>query len=866
VAGSLYVQNFKKRSFVALLLSFVVLFGLISSVIAKPAQAKTVRLALVSSLEGDVTVKKGGGSKIYDAYANMSLNQGDTLYTGSNSSVVLDVSNGDSEITIGADSEFNISDLAGGNAKKSKLKMWAGSMWVKVKSLAGSNDEFEVETPTAVMGVRGTQFFVGVNPNTGKTTMAVGAGKVAASVVTYNQDGSAQQNTKTLILPTQQITLDSRDEVKDLSLKVEPIDIDAIVNSSSGKVIEAIVKNKQSIDDENAQFIEDQKKKLEQGQKDDNSNFSIKDLNELNKITKNLDNLVGNIVITAIDNKVIDKDKIQKVIDEANNKITDPAKKLDLDKVVPLDKAVGFDPEKEKLRQQLLEQLQAGIKKSEEERKKQEEDLRKLLEAALKQAEEQAMKMAELNKKAASDAAAKAEAIFKENLSDADKTKFEAEKKKQSTTPSTSQSTSPSTGSEPSSDSSPSPTGDVKINKNDSSTSFKTVELDIVSTTATQMSISEESTPATDNWEPLTAKKTITFSSDAAGTKRVYVKFKNAEGTTSLAAATDDINYVIPTITAVSSIVNSNSIYFTATAYNAKQFLLSESSTFASAPPQDYVASQTIPFTLSNGNGSKTVYARFIDGTGNTSDAAPVVVTLDKPLPGTPVVNPVYASDNYVTGTATANTAIKVKIGLEQFEGSSGSSGHFSVSIPSQVAGTKLSIIAMPILTGDTPSAAVSVTVIRLPDVKLTLSTPSQTVGLPFDLDISMSDFDTLNEFYAVEIHLLYSPVIDFDEVKTAGTIFTEANSVDNAREFEDLTHNKELVYVITNYGDTNNITAFSGPKKLVTLQFKPNDVGSSSIEVGYIKIVRKDGNEILKYNKDSIDPVPLAVIGGGVS
>lgn len=305
--GSLYVQSFKTRSFVALLLSFVVLFGLISSVIAKPAQAKTVRLALVSSLEGDVTVKKGGGSKIYDAYANMSLNQGDTLYTGSNSSVVLDVSSGDSEITIGADSEFNITDLAGGNAKKSKLKMWAGSIWVKVKSLVGSNDEFDVETPTAVMGVRGTQFFVGVNPNMGKTTMAVGAGKVAASVVTYNPDGSAQQDKETLILPTQQITLNSRDEVKDLSLKVEPIDINSIVNSSSDKIIEAIVKNKQSIDDENAQFIENEKKKLEQGQKDSNSNFTINNINDLNKIAMNLDNLVGNIAKTAIDNKRLTK-------------------------------------------------------------------------------------------------------------------------------------------------------------------------------------------------------------------------------------------------------------------------------------------------------------------------------------------------------------------------------------------------------------------------------------------------------------------------------------------------------------------------------------------------------------------------------
>lgn len=86
----------------------------------------------------------------------MSLNQGDTVYTGANSSVTLNLSSGDADVTLGENAEINVSDLnsSDGN-KKSKLKVWAGSLWVKVKSLAGSNDEFEVETPTAVMGVRG---------------------------------------------------------------------------------------------------------------------------------------------------------------------------------------------------------------------------------------------------------------------------------------------------------------------------------------------------------------------------------------------------------------------------------------------------------------------------------------------------------------------------------------------------------------------------------------------------------------------------------------------------------------------------------------------------------------------------------------
>ena len=158
-----------KKSFLSLILSFSLLFGSLSVLIVKPVDAKTVRVAIISKLSGNVTVKKGGGSKIYDAYNNMSLNQGDTVYTGDNSSVTLKLSNGDADVTLSGNAELNVSDLNSSNGnKKSKLKVWAGSIWVKVKSLAGVDDEFEVETPTAVMGVRGTQFYVFVDPATGQ--------------------------------------------------------------------------------------------------------------------------------------------------------------------------------------------------------------------------------------------------------------------------------------------------------------------------------------------------------------------------------------------------------------------------------------------------------------------------------------------------------------------------------------------------------------------------------------------------------------------------------------------------------------------------------------------------------------------------
>ncbi|MFD0695818.1 Ig-like domain-containing protein [Paenibacillus sp. GCM10027628] len=407
-------MQFSKKSFFSLFVCFCMLFSLLSTLLAKPVDAKTVRVAVIASLSGDVTVKKGGGSKTYDAYENMSLNQGDTLYTGADSSVTLNLSNGDSDVTLGDNAELNVSDLNSSNgSKKSKLKIWAGSMWVKVKSLAGTNDEFEVETPTAVMGVRGTQFFVGVDPHTGKIKMAVGAGRVSATTVTADED-SLQTAKITYLYPTQQISLDSRDEVNDPSLKVSFIDLEGFIQDASPEIIKAIIENKAQIDKENDEFIAQKKKELENGGGNaEQTDFTVKDQAALDKVKQNLDNLVGNIAKKAVADNKISKSDMDKLIEKANEKISDPAKKLDLDKVKELDQTAGVDPDKEKKKQEELKKLEAEkVKKQQEEALKLAE-IKQKLDSILKAAEEAKKKIEEANKQAAADAQAKAEKALK---------------------------------------------------------------------------------------------------------------------------------------------------------------------------------------------------------------------------------------------------------------------------------------------------------------------------------------------------------------------------------------------------------------------------------------------------------------------
>lgn len=401
-----------KKSFISVLLSFSLVFSLVSVLLVKPVDAKTVRVAIISALSGDVTIKKGGGSKTYDAYESMSLNQGDTVYTGDSSSVTLNLASGDADVTLGDNAELNVSDLNSANGnKKSKLKVWAGSMWVKVKSLAGADDEFEVETPTAVMGVRGTQFFVSVDPVSGKTKMAVGSGRVSATTVTSSSE-ETQTTTFTYVNPTQEISLDSRNETNDLDLKVEFFDLEDFIKNVSPEIIKELILNKAEIDKENDEFVAKKQKEIADGTStNDKNSLSIKSQSDLDKVKQNLDNLIGNVAKQAIASNKLDQKTADTIIAEANKKIDSTDKKLDLSKVKPLDKTAGVDPELEKKKQEELKKLEEAKLKNKLEKEKAEAAAKQKLADALKKLEDEKKKIAEA--KLAAEAKAKAEAAAK---------------------------------------------------------------------------------------------------------------------------------------------------------------------------------------------------------------------------------------------------------------------------------------------------------------------------------------------------------------------------------------------------------------------------------------------------------------------
>jgi hypothetical protein len=373
------------------LLSLVICFTFLLSLLSNAAAgsvlaAKSSRLAVITDVGGYATVQAAGASTAYEAYSNMGLNEGDYIETGSDSYVVLKLSDSGTQYTIGSNSEIYISELAKkGSGKKSKLKMWAGSVWSSVKKLVSDDDEEEIETPTAVMGVRGTQFFISVDPKTGESKLVVASGVVRTTTLTSTENKGTRrslQDTRYVdVYPSQQIVLDNRNQVQDLKLKVETVDPAALVGNASPKVLEALIKNKAEIDAENAELL----KRINEGLANgtglvpEGSATKVTTQDELSRLQNNLQNLVGNIAREALDQKKISSQDMNKIVTETNSKIAEEKQKLDLLQVKDLVPNAGIDAALEKARLDLLAQLEADKKRlAEEEAKKQAELLKKL--------------------------------------------------------------------------------------------------------------------------------------------------------------------------------------------------------------------------------------------------------------------------------------------------------------------------------------------------------------------------------------------------------------------------------------------------------------------------------------------------------
>lgn len=436
----------------AVAISFIMVLSIFLTIASETVEAKTVRVAVITDLTGDVQVKKSGGSRKYTAYNNMSLNQGDYLYTGANSGATLKLADQDAEMTIGDNAEVSLSDLATqGSGNKSKLKMFAGSVWVKVKALAGVDDEFEVETSTAVMGVRGTSFFAAVNKETGKLYLAVTGGLVATeSTITSTETNESES---VLVAPAQQLSVDTKS--KSLNANVSTVDPNQMASEMNASQVLKLIQNLSQIAEEQKTLINNLQGDPSKPVSRDgvNTSLSFKTQEDINKYASNLNNLIVNVTYSAVQQGVVAKEDAQKEIDKANQEIKDPAQKLDITKEPPkLDPNAGLDPEAEKLKeaQRVKEEQEKAAEKQKEIQRL--EALAAQLNELFKKLEEQKAQIEKLNEETKKAQEQQAQEAYKQSLSNAekeqfekDKAKAEEEKKNSTSTPPTTTPTTPPT-------------------------------------------------------------------------------------------------------------------------------------------------------------------------------------------------------------------------------------------------------------------------------------------------------------------------------------------------------------------------------------------------------------------------------------
>ena len=389
------------------------------------AAAGATRVAVVTSLKGDVQVKKSGGAKFFSAFKNMSLNEGDLITTGKNSSVVLELASSKADqdsITIGENSQVQFTKLKEDTGAKAKMSVWAGSLWVKVKSISNADDTFEVETPTAIMGVRGTHFILKVDPYTGQVIIVVASGVVASSKTNGSGTGFGP-NDPVHIYPSQQLELYPDAPTDDTRTLIDLADPSTLVLTLPADIVDAMVTNMAEIMRENEQLAQQLAGSVEQGitAPDPNANLLLLSGEDVAAYAENINALLVVTLAEAVNRGILPEETARSIIDQINDIVEKPEKRYSLENVPEYRKDIGTDPA-------LAEERERARKEQEEKQREKEQRRQEQLEKNREKAEQIAEKKSELeqkNQEAKSEREKEAVDKYKQSLSEEERTQLE---------------------------------------------------------------------------------------------------------------------------------------------------------------------------------------------------------------------------------------------------------------------------------------------------------------------------------------------------------------------------------------------------------------------------------------------------------
>lgn len=142
-------------------------FVLIAGVLSLWSQ-QTVTVGEIQYLDGYVDLHRNGEIiELFPSDIGFALEAVDTIQTGDDGIVEFELTslqNGGTSINVGNNTVFRIETSLSGQASRTKLEVFSGSVSLKVAKLSG-RERLSVQTESAVMGVRGTEFEVVTAPD-----------------------------------------------------------------------------------------------------------------------------------------------------------------------------------------------------------------------------------------------------------------------------------------------------------------------------------------------------------------------------------------------------------------------------------------------------------------------------------------------------------------------------------------------------------------------------------------------------------------------------------------------------------------------------------------------------------------------------
>ena len=238
-----------------------------------------------------------------------------------------------------ANATLAFSKLSDRSGTKTKVTMFNGKAWVQVKSIANHNDEFVLETPNAIMDVRGTHFYIDVDPVTGNSGWFVASGIVR---------GIVKGGAEIIILPGQEalVTRGNRGN----EIYTGPVNLDALFQLSTAEIIEAIL-------DAAAEIALENNAKMDRYENDAKRAGFISEA-DIARFKNNVESLVGAIVQSAIASGKISPERIHEIVAEAQARsgIT-----IDLNK-----KEMILSDEEKRQQLLLLQKLEESRKRAEQ--------------------------------------------------------------------------------------------------------------------------------------------------------------------------------------------------------------------------------------------------------------------------------------------------------------------------------------------------------------------------------------------------------------------------------------------------------------------------------------------------------------------